>query len=381
MKKLNTLILDSQEAKKPKIVERIATKLHEIDLKAGENLQNVAQKSLNTEKAFALASKNKFQSLKTWYLSLNQTKKVLYALLIVPALIILFLLNLFLFPLIGSLLPLIFIGLNFIFIALKLVIFIIYISYKITKTLMGIYYSISRTISSMKENKIRQKMIKEPLVYRDHQSIINLELNHAQNYALTVSPEIADIQYQSSWKKLDMDLKLSDGFYEQLSQFNGMDIEELKQKLPSLKINILFSYLRFFLLGQFNLYRGLWRCKKELCTIWRDSSKEILKKELALTTESIFTPYAIGAYESSQRLLLTGDFKLEGISMALIGEKENTQIKLMLVGFIPWQSWHFGMKYPFAQSTQYYMKWDVELVVDVNQLDRGGDVMRVIGGE
>jgi hypothetical protein len=388
MKKLNTLVLDSQEAKKPKIAQKIADKLHEIDQKTDQNIQAVAQKSLEKEKAFAALSQSKFQELKTWYLSLSQVKKLVYALLAIPILSLLLILNVFLFPLLASLLPLLFLALNFIFVALKLGLFIIYISYKITKTIMGIYYSISRTLSSLRENETRRTMLKQAIYPKAMTELYQTELNLSPSYSLFTSNEIAEIKAKESWKKLELDLVFSEHFYEKIAQLDPtLDILSLKMALPSLKLKLLFSYFRFFLLGQYQLYRGLWRCKKEILTIWRAESKAALKKELELTGASIFTPQAIGAYESGKQLLLTGDFKLQAIGLEVIRLKpsENEaqgqptdpiQIKLLLIGFVPWKSWSFGLKYPFANATLSHMKWEIELLVDFVKLKHHPDIIQ-----
>jgi hypothetical protein len=122
------------------------------------------------------------------------------------------------------------------------------------------------------------------------------------------------------------------------------------------------SYLRYFLLGQKALYVGLWQSKREIFTIWRAESREVLKKKLSLVGATIFTPHLLGAYLNREQILVPGDFEFHALKLNKIDtqDRHTTQTstyQLEIIGNVPWKSWTFDRYFPFAHGQDHQEKW------------------------
>ncbi len=362
MQKLNTSLTPVSEASQTPIpINRdqiISEKLQKIDQGTHKALETVELKTTQVKDAVSDYTKSNFTRLKDWYLALDQVKQVGFSLLIIPLLLILFLLSGVIFPLISIVLPFLFMALNFTLIASKFVLFIVYISYKVMKTLMGIYYCISRTISARKANLVREKMMQIGVVHTENPP------------ALWVDSKISKIEFQSQWKRLGMVIFPSDSFFVELQNelkiSDETAIEQLKQS--TFQLNFLMSYLRYFLLGQKALYVGLWQSKKEIFTIWRAESREVLKKKLSLVGSTIFTPHLLGAYLNRKQILVPGDFEFHALKLNQMDTQaqqatQASTYELQITGNVPWKAWTFDRHFPFAHSQDHQEKWDIKIKI------------------
>jgi hypothetical protein len=354
MQKLNTSLTPvPQENETISAIDRdqlLNQKLQNIDQKAHQALATVETKTTEVKDAVSEYTQSKFVRLKDWYLGLDRVKQVAFSLLVIPILLILFLLSGVIFPLISIIWPFLFIALNFTLIASKLILFIIYISYKVMKTLMGIYYCISRTLSAKRANVVRAKMMSVGIVH------------HENPPALLVDDHISKIEFQSQWKRMGMTIFPSDVFFADLQNQLGLTeadaIAALKQ--TSFQLNFLLSYLRYFLLGQKALYVGLWQSKMAILTIWRAESREVIKKRLSLVGATIFTPHLLGAYLNKEQILVPGDFEFQALKL-IKDEKQVGAYTLQIVGRVPWKSWAFNWIFPFAHSQDHQEHWGIQV--------------------
>jgi hypothetical protein len=367
MQKLNTSLTPvSETSETPIPINRdqiISEKLQKIDQGTHKALETVELKTTQVKDAVSDYTKSNFMRLKDWYLALDRVKQVGLSLLIIPLLLILFLLSSVIFPLISIVWPFLFMALNFTLIASKLALFIVYISYKVMKTLMGIYYCISRTISARKANLVREKMMQMGVVHTENPP------------ALWVGSEIAEIKFQSKWKRLEMVILPSDSFFAELQNelkiSDEMIIEQLKQS--KFQLNFLMSYLRYFLLGQKALYVGLWQSKREIFTIWRAESREVLKKKLSLVGATIFTPHLLGAYLNREQILVPGDFEFHALKLNKIDTQDRhatqtSTYQLEIIGNVPWKSWTFDRHFPFAHGQDHQEKWVIKVKICLKDL-------------
>ena len=186
--------------------------------------------------------KSRSKRLYTWYMSLPIIKRILWGLIIIPILGVLLIINSFLVPFLPIIIPIIVSLFKLIFVATKFSAFAVYIGYKVVKTFLGFYYCISRTLSGAAAHKMRVNQMREgPSVT-------------AEFPQLKVNASLLDLKLKASWKKL---------------HFSSLDarIDHL----------VMFSYLRYFLLGQRHLYFTGWKKKEAFFTIWRAESRETIK--------------------------------------------------------------------------------------------------------
>jgi len=277
--------------------------------------------------------KEKSDQLWAWYSSLPAIKKVLWGLIVIPIVLLIIIINIFLAPLIAPFLPFIG-GLLFTAAKLSLVVakfgaFAVYIGYKVLKSFLGFYYCISRTLSGLSAERQRASLCEAPL-----------RPESAAERGLTLDPALAPLSMERSWKRLKL---LAHGA----------------------ELNILCSYLRYFLIGQLFMYVESfkeWRC---FLTLWRPESRETLKDQFALVGTTIFRPYELGPHLSHKRLLIPGDAQLTGLhSLSVEG-----QPRLRFTLEIPWKSWRFNRRWPFAHSELHRAKWSFELPAELALLD------------
>jgi len=277
--------------------------------------------------------KEKGDQLWAWYSSLSTVKKVLWGLIVIPIVLLIIIINIFLAPLIAPFLPFIG-GLLFTAAKLSLVVakfgaFAVYIGYKLLKSFLGFYYCISRTLSGLRAERQRASLCEAPL-----------RPESAAERGLTLDPALAPLSMERSWKRL-------------------------KLLVHGAELNILCSYLRYFLIGQLFMYVESfkeWRC---FLTLWRPESRDTLKDQFAFVGTTIFRPYELGPHLSHERLLIPGDAQLTGLySLSVEG-----QARLRLTLEIPWKSWRFNRQWPFAHSELHRAKWSLELPAELGLLD------------
>jgi hypothetical protein len=264
-----------------------------------------------------LSWRARFNRLLTWYRALSLSKKVLWGLVTLPVLALLFFINLLILPFLPMIGGVLLTLLKGTFVITKLSAFVIYIGYKVVKTFLGFYYCISRTLSGQKSHKWR--VAQSRAVAQREPSLVNLELEGA----------LSDLALRTSWKRMHLSSEEAD-----------------------IDVPILFSYLRYFLLGQKRLYAETWRERRGLLTLWRAESRGVFKDQLQWVGKTIFTPYSVGPHLSKTQLLIPGDAKITSIKV------EGSTLSLDVE--VPWKTWAFSVKrWPFAISTLHTAHWQL----------------------
>ena len=276
--------------------------------------------------AIQLSGRARFNRLLTWYRALTLSKKVLWGLVTLPVLALLFFINLLILPFLPMIGGVLLTLLKGTFVITKLSAFVIYIGYKVVKTFLGFYYCISRTLSGQKAHKWR--VAQSRAVAQKESSSVSLDLEGG----------LSDLALRTSWKRM-----------------------YLSSKEAGIDVPILFSYLRYFLLGQKRLYAETWREKRALLTLWRAESREIFKDQLQWVGRTIFSPYSVGPYISKTQLLIPGDAKVTSIKV------EGSTLSLDVE--VPWKTWAFSIKrWPCATSTLHTAHWRLTAPIDVQNL-------------
>ena len=276
-----------------------------------------------------LRSKVKTESkrLTAWYMDQSLLLKVGFGLVIIPILITLFLLQGVILPFLATCFGLMITLSKLAFIWVKGGAFIIYISYKVFKFLLGIYYCISRSISGWQAHKFRNEQAT---------LTINTEVNYP---ALQVSTELTEqVKLESKWKVLNLDVNRQE-------------------------TSILFSYLRYFLLGQIFMYQSFWFDRQSYLTLWTAESRERVKEIFSTIGKTIFTPHLLGAHLNQKRILVPGDAKLLKISQASHQNHIEYQFE------VKWQEWSFNKKWPFIHSSPTQDLWSIEVPSTLDLLE------------
>ena len=252
---------------------------------------------------------------KAWYLAQSLALRIVYGLTLVPVVAVLAFIGIVLIKFGGPLLLAAALVLKLAVVAIKTVMFIGYIGYKIVKTVLMWYITLSRWYLGGKAKKTRQTL--------------------AQCGGFKVQPEseAKRLSYQCQRKNLIL------------------NHEQHGQRV------ILFSYLRYALRGQLVLLRHLRRRWSHYLTLWRQSSRDLIKQELAPVGVSMFAPHKLGADIDADRILVPGDAELE-----LIELKPDGRIQLHFL--IRWVEWHFewrkALKFLSVQREHHQAAWTLE---------------------
>lgn len=276
--------------------------------------------------------KNESKRLSAWYMDQSLLLKIGLGLIIIPILIALFLLQGVILPFLATAFGLMITLSKLAFIWVKGGAFIIYISYKVFKGLLGVYYCISRSISGWKAHKLRTEQSQLP---------VSAEATYP---ALQVQTELADkVHVKSSWKVLSVSL-------------------EQQETL------VLFSYLRYFIIGQIFMYQSFWYDRKSYLTLWTVESRDRVKEIFSTIGKSIFTPHLLGAHMNQKRVLVPGDAKFLGLSSA------SSDSHLLYHFEVKWQEWSFDKRWPFVHSTPNQDQWNIEVpnTLDLLETDEVG---------
>lgn len=299
-------------------------------------------KALEGGKAFSTNTKSWWVKVKAkgdqlwgWYRHLTPVKQVLWGLIVLPVVLLIVGVNLILAPLIAPALPLIGAALitlaKLTFVLTKFGAFAIYIGYKVLKGCLGIYYCVSRTLSGVKAGERRAQLAARPLT-----------VERAAELSLSLDERLTPLKVESTWKRM----KVSD---------EGGRLEH----------PLLLSYLRYFIIGQINLYVESWRERHAFFTIWRAESRETVKDQFIFVGTTIFRPYALGPHVSRDRVLLPGDARLVSISEAPVSDDHP---RVIYVVEVPWRTWSFNRRWPLAHSEPHQARWALTLPAQLNQL-------------
>lgn len=277
--------------------------------------------------------------LTQWYLSKSMVARVTLGLVIIPLLIALFLLQGIILPFVAAAFA-IFITISKVALVwLKGGAFIVYISYKVFKALLGVYYCVSRTLSGWKADRLRHQQARLPMV------------KEAEYPALAIEGlEAESIELNASWKTL------------------SVKTDETEHKL-------LFSYLRYFIIGQLFMYQSFWKDRVAYLTLWREVSRQRVKEIFAYIGQTIFTPHLLGAHINSKRLLIPGDSRLVNMSPSV---SRSDQIEYTFE--VVWKEWSFSKQWPFLHACSESTQWSVavDASLDSTSMDKIGYVLRTI---
>jgi hypothetical protein len=116
---------------------------------------------------------------------------------------------------------------------------------------------------------------------------------------------------------------------------------------------LLFSYLRYFLLGQRHMYLEGWRARGAFLTAWRPESRARVKGVFAFVGATIFRPHAMGPRLTRDEVLLPGDARLTEALLTPEGVRYTVEV--------PWRAWSLSRRWPFAQSALHAARWRVTL--------------------
>ena len=274
--------------------------------------------------------RDRFEALWRWYRAKGTLARVLWGLLLLPLLALFIALNFVLIPIITPFLPLIggllLTALKLAFVVGKLGAFAVYIGYKVFKTLLGLYYCVSRTLSGSAAGRARKEL-----------AAAGLPL--AEEPTEPSAPRGA-LSARVAWKRL-----------------------WLRAPAEGVEHALLFSYLRYFLLGQKHMYLEGWRAKVSFLTAWRPESRARLKEIFSFVGATIFRPHAMGPRLTRDEVLLPGDARLTRALLTPEGVRYEVEV--------PWRTWSFSRRWPFARSDLHWARWAVELPRALGALPEG----------
>ncbi|MEZ5590759.1 MAG: hypothetical protein R3F53_08655 [Gammaproteobacteria bacterium] len=252
---------------------------------------------------------------KAWYLAHDTVLRIVYGLTLVPVVLVLGLLGLIVVKFGGPLLCAGALVLQIVLLVSKTLLFIGYIGYKIVKTLLMWYITISRLYLGGKAKRARRT------------------LALCGGFKVDPESEASRMNYHCQRKELAI-----------THQRRGQLI-------------VLFSYLRYALRGQRELWRHVRRRWSHYLTLWRQSSRDLIKQELAPVGVSMFAPHQLGAGLEVDKILVPGDAELE-----LIELNENGEVWLyFLIRWVEWQfEWRRAMPFLAIRRQHKQMPWQVE---------------------
>ena len=277
--------------------------------------------------------KSESKRLSAWYMDQSLILKIGLGLIIIPILIALFLLQGVILPFLATAFTLMLAISKLAFIWIKGGAFIVYISYKVFKGLLGVYYCISRSITGWEAQKQRGQQAQLPVS------------DDAIYPALKAMASLSkDLELKSTWKALKLGYKKKETV-------------------------ILFSYLRYFIIGQIFMYKSFWFDKMSFLTLWRVESRARVKEIFTTIGKTIFTPHLLGVHLNKKRILVPGDAKLLGVQKV-----PNNEEKLIYHLEVKWLEWSFDRKWPFIHSSAQQEQWFIktESALDLLKEDEVG---------
>ena len=237
----------------------------------------------------------KAQAFKAWYLAQPVYLKVVYGLTLVPVAALLSVITVLLIKFGGPLLLAIALILKLTIALMKMLFFIGYIGYKIIKTILMWYYTISRLYLG---NKAKRK-----------------RFEWAQACQFPVMPSAAADTLTFRCNKKDLFIEHPE---------HG-------------QIRVLFSYLRYALIGQLRLLQHVKNSWRRYFTIWQANSREFIKTELTPVGASMFTPHTLGADITAERVLVPGDAELQQVT---VYDDASAELQFQIY----WVNWHFKFR-------------------------------------
>jgi hypothetical protein len=266
---------------------------------------------------------NRRSRITTWYLQQSTAKKVALGLVIIPILIAIFLLQGLIWPLLGLVIA----ASKFAFVWVKGGAFIVYISYKVFKGLLGVYLCVSRSLNGWKAHKLRAQQASLPSVPEGEYPAISYTNENAES-----------LDVHTGFKQLNL------------------------SALPQLQHRVVFSYLRYFIIGQIFMYLSFWRDHLYYLTLWRKESRDRVKEIFQEIGGTIFTPHQLGPHINIKRILVPGDARL--MSLDYDTDKDRARYTFE----VTWRERQFKRQYPFFNSIKHQAMWAFELPSQLDML-------------
>jgi hypothetical protein len=258
------------------------------------------------------------QAFTTWYLAQPLYWQIIYGLTVVPVAVLLAFMLLLLIKLGAPLLLALALLLKLLLSLTKTLLFIGYIAYKILKTLILWYYTISRLYLGHRAKRQRMAMAR------------------AGRFAVEPVPALDQLAFRCQGKNLYI-LHTEAG-----------------------QLRVLFSYLRYALLGQQELLKHLQRSWKHYILVllaWRQASRAAITTELAAVSAFLFSPHTLGAHITAERVLVPGDAELLSIQLGHPAGDATLAFR------IRWTEWRFKfrrtLKFLLIKRQQQENTWTV----------------------
>ena len=304
-------------------------------LKAREVTQRVGQVNQSVQGQL----KDKRSSLYTWYMSRSNVERALLGLIIIPILAVLVLLQGVILPALVVVGGTLFAASKIIFILFKGGAFVVYISYKVFKTILGIYLCVNRSITGWRAHKLRARQA-------------SVDPTPNADYPTLRSVGYESIKLEASPKRLTLTLSERDEA-----------TEEIKSHIHP----VLFSYLRYFLIGQLRMYLTLWRERGVCIQVWRPEGRARIKEILQATGKTIFKPHLCGPHINHKRILVPGDAQLIEVS-AVSGSARDAQREALYVFEIRWRDHHVLKRWPFIKREDQQQIWRLNVPLNLDSL-------------
>jgi len=237
-----------------------------------------------------------------WYQAQSLVLKVVYGFTIVPVLLLLGLLGVLMVKFGGPILLVLALTAKFLIVTSKIVFFIGYVTYKMLKTVLILYYVITRFRNSHVEAKRRHHVIAE-------QSLPIDMWDGSDGYQ--------QVQFEHQWKNITLSTE--------------------QHSLP-----VLCSYLRYAIEAQKCLFSHIKQDWRAYLTLWRTDSLAIVKAAFSALATAVFKPHQLGDQVFKGQALVLGDAQLQKVRVA----QDHTIQLDFLVKWVDWtvswqKSWRF----------------------------------------
>lgn len=272
--------------------------------------------------------KSRRSRLTAWYLGLSTAKKVILGLIVIPLIIALILLQGVIFPFLAGVFGIVLAISKSAIVFVKGGAFIVYISYKVFKGLLGVYLCVSRSLNGLKAHRLRQQQATQ---------------------APSPTAEYPAVRYDGDSSEIP--LEISSGF-KKLSFSTSSGLNQ----------TMVFSYLRYFIFGQIFMYLSFWRDRGAYLTIWRAESRERVKEIFKQIGQTIFSPHQLGPYLGKRNILVPGDARLIALTLSPDSERVTYELE------VTWRERAFQRKKPYFTSSAYQATWEVSAPLKLGSL-------------
>ncbi len=293
--------------------------LHAID---GHNARELTADARGSARRMADWLGRKVRAFRGWYGAQPGFLKIVYGCTLVPAAAALALAGFLCVKFAAPILLMLLVGVKLSIVAVKVLFFTGYIGYKIVKTILIWYYIISRSHSGGKARRARAQAA----------SAGAFDVVGAPGDAARAAPR--ELRFRTRWKNLH------------ISDDAGREVR------------VLFSYLRYAMLGQKAMGRHLVKSWRAYLTPWDRQSRATVKSGLAPVGASIFTPHTLGPDLGNDRLLVLGDAELTRVEVGATRD-------LVLCFTVRWVAWEMKLrrqlKFLHVKRRHHSDRWQVNV--------------------